>query len=114
MLLSSTCVQKGGFAMNIVEERTEVQKELDHRICSHISRGSRKAYEIISNYHMDTIANIRSYMIDVLGNDCLYDARALNSAFYMAVSSLEINLSDLLSEDIKIIKDKRKVVGLVI
>ena len=64
MVLSKTVVQKkGGFAMNIVEERTEVQKELDHRICSHISRGSNKAYEIITTYHMGEVAKIRDFML---------------------------------------------------
>jgi hypothetical protein len=93
--------------MNIVEERTEVQKELDHRICSHISRGSNKAYEIITTYHMDTIANIRNYMLDVLRSEFFYDARALNTAFNMAVTSLGINLVNLLTEDVTIVTDKQ-------
>ena len=93
--------------MNIVEERTEVQKELDHRICSHISRGSNKAYEIISNYHMGEVAKIRDYMLDVLRGDFFYDARALNAAFHMAVSSLGINLASLLSENVVVVSDKK-------
>ena len=92
--------------MNIVEERTEVQKELDHRICSHISRGSKKAYEIISTYHMAEVSKIRDYMLDVLHGDFFYDARALNSAFHMAVSSLGINIANLLSEEV-VVSDKK-------
>lgn len=95
--------------MNILEERTEVQKELDNRICSHISRGSKKAYEIITTYHMSEIAKIRDYMLDVLRGDFFYDARALNSAFHMAVSSLGINLANLLAEEV-IVSDKKVAV----
>ncbi len=109
MLLSSTSVQKGGFAMDMVEERTSVQKELDHRICSHISRGNNKAYEIIANYHMDEISRIRNYMLDVLHGDFFYDARALNTSFHMAVSSLGINLADLLNENVTVVSDKKVV-----
>lgn len=93
--------------MNIVEERTEIQIELDNRICSHISRGSKKAYEIITTYHMSEIAKIRDYMLDVLRGDFFYDARALNSAFHMAVSSLGINLANLLSENVTVVGDKK-------
>ena len=93
--------------MNIVEERTSVQIDLDNRICSHISRGSKKAYEIISKYHMDTIAKIRDYMLDVLHTDYFYDARALNAAFHMAVSSLGINIANLLSEEVVVVSDKK-------
>ena len=95
--------------MNIVEERTEIQIELDNRICSHISRGSKKAYEIITTYHMSEIAKIRDYMLDVLRGDFFYDARALNSAFHMAVSSLGINLANLLTEEV-IVCDKKVAV----
>ena len=91
--------------MNIVEERTEIQIELDNRICSHISRGSKKAYEIITTYHMSEIAKIRNYMLDVLRGDFFYDARALNSA----VSSLGINLANLLAEEV-IVSDKKVAV----
>ena len=93
--------------MNIVEERNEIQIELDNRICSHISRGSKKAYEIITTYHMSEIAKIRDYMLDVLRGDFFYDARALNSAFHMAVSSLGINLANLLSENVTVVGDKK-------
>ena len=93
--------------MNILDERTSVQKELDHRICSHISRGSNKAYEIISTYHMNEVSNIRNYMLDVLHGDFFYDARALNAAFHMAVSSLGINLANLLSESVVVVTDKK-------
>ena len=96
--------------MNIVEERTEIQIELDNRICSHISRGSKKAYEIITTYHMSEIAKIRDYMLDVLRGDFFYDARALNSAFHMAVSSLGINLANLLSENVTVVSDKKVAV----
>ena len=96
--------------MNIVEERNEIQIELDNRICSHISRGSKKAYEIITTYHMSEIAKIRDYMLDVLRGDFFYDARALNSAFHMAVSSLGINLANLLSENVTVVSDKKVAV----
>lgn len=95
--------------MNILEERTEIQIELDNRICSHISRGSKKAYEIITTYHMSEIAKIRNYMLDVLHTDYFYDARALNAAFHMAVSSLGINLANLLTEEV-IVSDKKVAV----
>lgn len=93
--------------MNIIDERTEVQKELDHRICSHISRGSNKAYEVISTYHMAEVAKIRNYMLDVLCGDFFFDARALNNAFHMAVSSLGINLVNLLTEEVTVVIDKK-------
>ena len=93
--------------MNILEERTPVQKELDHRICSHISRGSNKAYEVISTYHMAEVSKIRDYMLDVLHGDFFCDARALNNAFHMAVSSLGINLVNLLTEEVTIVTDKK-------
>ena len=98
--------------MNIVEERTEVQKELDHRICSHISRGSNKAYEVISTYHMTEVSKIRDYMLDVLHGDFFYDARALNTAFNMAVTSLGINLTNLLSEKVNVVSDNKNVAKL--
>jgi hypothetical protein len=108
MVLSKTVVQKkGGFAMNILEERTDVQKELDHRICSHISRGSNKAYEVISTYHMTEVSKIRDYMLDVLRSEFFYDARALNTAFNMAVTSLGINLTNLLSENLQVVSDNK-------
>jgi hypothetical protein len=111
-IIENSCAKKGGFAMNILEERTDVQKELDHRICSHISRGSNKAYEIITTYHMDTIANIRNYMLDVLRSEFFYDARALNTAFNMAVTSLGINLTNLLSEKVNVVSDNKNVAKL--
>lgn len=95
--------------MNIVEERTSVQIDLDNRICSHISRGSKKAYEIISTYHMREVAKIRDFMLDVLHTDYFYDARALNAAFHMAVSSLNINLTSLLSEDVQVVSTNKNV-----
>lgn len=100
--------------MNIVEERTSVQKELDHRICSHLSRGSNKAYEIISNYHMDEVVKIRNYMLDVLHSDYFCDARALNTAFRMAVSSLGINLANLLTEETEVIRGNKSSIRLAI
>ena len=95
--------------MNILEERTEVQKELDHRICSHISRGSKKAYEVISTYHMTEVSKIRDYMLDVLHGDFFYDARALNNAFHMAVSELGINLETLLREGTPVVAINKRV-----
>lgn len=95
--------------MNIVEERTPVQIELDNRICSHISRGSKKAYEIITTYHMGEVAKIRDFMLDVLHTDFFYDARALNAAFHMAVSSLNINLTSLLSEEVQVVSTNKNV-----
>ena len=95
--------------MNIVEERTPVQKELDHRICSHISRGNDKAYKIISTYHMLEVSQIRDFMLDVLHADFFYDARALNTAFHMAVSSLGINLTSLLSEQVQLVSTNKQV-----
>ena len=100
--------------MNIIEERTPAQIELDHRICSHISRGSNKAYKIISKYHSEEITKIRNYMLDVLRSEYFYDARVLNSAFNMAVSSLGINLANLLSEDTKVIDDTKSTTKLAI
>ena len=41
----------------------KVAIELDNRICSHIARGSMKAHEVISTYHMGEIAKIRDYMM---------------------------------------------------
>lgn len=92
--------------MNIVEERTSVQVELDNRICSHISRGNKAVYDIISTYHMKEIAQIRDFMLDVLHTDFFYDARALNNAFHMAVSELGINLESLLKADTKVVSTK--------
>ena len=56
---------------------------------------------------MSEIAKIRDYMLDVLRGDFFYDARALNSAFHMAVSSLGINLANLLSENVTVVGDKK-------
>lgn len=95
--------------MNIVEERTSVQIDLDNRICSHISRGSKKAYEIITTYHMGEVAKIRDFMLDVLHTEFFYDARALNAAFHMAVSSLNINLTSLLSEEVPVVSTNKNV-----
>ena len=46
-------------------------------------------------------------MLDVLHTDYFYDARALNAAFHMAVSSLGINLANLLSEEVVVVSDKK-------
>lgn len=98
--------------MNIVEERTPVAIELDNRICSHIARGSKKAYEVISSYHMGEVAKIRDYMLDVLHTDFFYDARALNHAFNMAVTELGINLESLLREGTQVVSTNKQVAKL--
>lgn len=100
--------------MNIVEERTSVQIDLDNRICSHISRGSKKAYEIITTYHMGEVAKIRDFMLDVLHTEFFYDARALNAAFHMAVNELGINLEVLLRESAPVVSTTKKVSRLAI
>lgn len=92
--------------------RSEVAIELDNRICSHIARGSKKAYEVISTYHMGEIAKIRDYMLDVLHTDFFYDARALNLAFNMAVSELGINLEMLLREGTQVVSPSKIVSNL--
>ena len=92
--------------------RSEVAIELDNRICSHIARGSKKAYEVICTYHMEEIAKIRDYMLDVLHTDFFYDARALNLAFNMAVSELGINLEMLLREGTQVVSPSKKVSNL--
>lgn len=92
--------------------RSEVAMELDNRICSHIARGSKKAYEVISTYHMGEIAKIRDYMLDVLHTDFFYDARALNLAFNMAVSELGINLEMLLREGTQVVSPSKIVSNL--
>ena len=88
--------------MNTVGKR--LANDLEHRICSHISRGNDKAYQIIATYHMKEIKEIRKYMSDVLSGE-YYDPRTLNVAFHMAVSALNINLSSLLSEDVQVVSD---------
>lgn len=98
--------------MNAVKKRTP-QEILDDRICSHIARGSEKAREVISTYHMGEIAKIRNYMLDVLHIDFFYDARALNMAFNMAVSELGINLESLLSEGTQVVSTSKQVSKLV-
>ena len=80
--------------------------DLDDRICRHISRGSQEAYEIISTYHTNEVAKIRNYMLDVLSDDFIYDARMLNSAFHMAIVELNINLEALLSKDVVVVSPK--------
>ena len=100
--------------MNIVEERTPVQIDLDNRICSHISRGSKKAYEIITTYHMGEVAKIRDFMLDVLHTEFFYDARALNNAFHMAVSELGINLESLLREGTPVVTINKRVARLAV
>lgn len=100
--------------MNIVEERTPVQIDLDERICSHISRGNKKAYEIISKYHMREIAKIRNYMLDVLHTDYLYDARALNATFHMAIAELGVNLEMLLTETVQVVSTNKKAAKLAV
>ena len=100
--------------MNTLDNRTSVQKDLDNRICSHISRGSNKAYEIISTYHMTEIAKIRDYMLDVLHTEFFYDARALNAAFHMAVSELGIKLEMLLEEGSQVVNVKSSLVKSVV
>jgi len=94
--------------------RSEVAIELDNRICSHIARGSKKAHEVISTYHMGEIAKIRDYMLDVLHTDFFYDARALNLAFNMAVSELGINLESLLREGTQVVSASKQVSKLAI
>lgn len=112
MLLFSTVVQKGGVIVNITNEKTMFQNDLDNRICSHISRGNMEAYRIISTYHMSEIYRIRDYILDVLHTDYLYDARALNAAFHMAISELGINLESLLKEGTQIVSSKKQVIRL--
>lgn len=79
--------------------------DLDERICRHISRGNQQAFDIISTYHMDEIKQIRNTMVNVLREN-FYDARQLNHAFNNAVISLDINLSDLLSPEVKVVSTK--------
>ena len=100
--------------MNILEERTPAQIDLDNRICSHISRGSRQAYQIISTYHMSEVAQIRNYMMDILRSEYFNDARALNSAFRMAVAELHIDLGMLLKEGTVIISTNKQVARLAV
>ena len=83
---------------------TRLEHDLEHRICSYISRGHAKAYEIIVTYHMEEIKEIGEYMSDVLNGE-YYDPRALNIAFHMSVSSLGINLTSLLSTEVKVVSD---------
>ena len=51
-------------------------------------------------------------MLDVLRSEFFYDARALNTAFNMAVTSLGINLTNLLSEKVNVVSDNKNVAKL--
>ncbi len=79
--------------------------DLDERICRHISRGNQQAFDIICTYHMDEIKQIRDTMVNVLREN-FYDARQLNYAFNSAVSSLGINLVDLINPEVKVVSTK--------
>lgn len=98
--------------MDYSDEINSIQNELDNRICTHVARGNKVAYDIVRTYHMSEIAQIRSYMLDVLPSDSLCDARQLNYAFNMAVIELGVNLELLLKENTQVIGNNEQNVKL--
>lgn len=74
--------------------RNEVAKELENRICSHITRNDIESLKVLKSYHMEEVRSIRDYMMNLVG-DSLHDARALNRCFHMALADLQINIADL-------------------
>ena len=86
--------------------REVLAADLDTRISDHIARGNENVLNIIRTNHMDTIAQIRDYMLDVMEDLC--DARAMNHCFYMAIAELNINLADLL-EPVKCVKVEKNM-----
>lgn len=74
--------------------RNEIAKELENRICSHITRNDIESLRVLRSYHMEEVRCIRDYMMNLVG-DSLHDARALNRCFHMALADLQINVADL-------------------
>ena len=94
---------------NIVE--TQIAKDLEVRIASHISRGNRNALEIIKEYHMDEVRQIRDYMLSFV-KDSLNNPWTLNQYFNMAVIELNINLVDLLTPGTKVVSSNKEATKL--
>lgn len=88
--------------------RNEVAKELEIRIFNHITRNDKESSMIVREYHMEEIRSIRDYMIELVG-DSLYDARALNRCFHMALADLQINIADLFLPKAKKVQTSYKV-----
>lgn len=91
---------------NIIEN--QLAQDLEFRIASHISRGNLKALNIITEYHMEEVRQIRDYMLSFV-KDSLSNPWALNQYFHMALSELKINLVDLLVPGTKIVSQKEEI-----
>jgi hypothetical protein len=71
-----------------------IAKELEDRIISHVARYNQDYQNIVKEYHMDEIRQIRTYMMRIVG-DCLSDARILNACFHKAIEELGIDVNKL-------------------
>ena len=72
-----------------------IAKELEDRIISHVSRYNQDYFEIVRQYHMDEVRQIRTYMMRLIG-DCISDARALNASFNSALIDLGIDVNKMI------------------
>lgn len=80
-----------------------IAKELEDRIITHVARYNQDYFNIVREYHMDEIRQIRTYMMRIVG-DCLGDARVLNASFHNALVDLGIELNDLLLPRKKVVE----------
>ncbi len=76
------------------EKKKMISSDLQMRLCNHIARGDKKVLENIKTYHMAEITKLSDYMMDFV-NYWFGNVRALNQTFYMAVSELGINITDM-------------------
>jgi hypothetical protein len=102
----TSCFQKGDFEMENITEN-QLAQDLEFRIASHISRGNLKALNIITEYHMEEVRQIRDYMLSFV-KDNVNNPWALNQYFHMAVAELKINLVDLLVPGTKVVSSKEE------
>ena len=72
-----------------------IAKELEDRIISHVSRYNQDYFEIVRQYHMDEVRQIRTYMMRLIG-DCISDARVLNASFNSALIDLGIDVNKMI------------------
>ena len=72
-----------------------IAKELEERIVNHLTQSNQEMMKVVRMYHMNEVAEIRSYMMNVLGG-YISDARMLNASFHSALRDLNINWNDLL------------------
>lgn len=82
---------------------------LDERICKHVSRGNKEAFDIICTYHMDDVRKIRNYMLEILRDKYFYDASKLNQAFDEAVICLGIDVQDLVEPTFSVVSVEPEV-----